>query len=91
MADSIRQRLTQQVAVLLASAAGKLSFFVLVPDPLAPDRADAGKLAAAAAQAIGGRGGGSPTLAQAGLAEAEQFPLIVAALGRILAQRGEAS
>jgi alanyl-tRNA synthetase len=85
MADSIRQGLGDKLALLKARAGGKLSFLVLVPDALAPQRAHAGQLVAAAAAAVGGRGGGSPTLAQAGLAREEDFPRIQAALGEALA------
>ncbi|MCP4548851.1 MAG: alanine--tRNA ligase [bacterium] len=83
MADSIRQKLDGQIAVLLAEAGGKMSFLILVPDSLA-DRVHAGKITGVAAKAIGGRGGGSPTLAQAGLSDPEQFSQVLDEIGKAL-------
>ncbi|MBN2171886.1 MAG: alanine--tRNA ligase, partial [Candidatus Krumholzibacteriota bacterium] len=90
MADSLRGRLEGRVAVVLARAGGKLSFLVLVPDELAA-RLPAGRLVAAAAAAVGGRGGGSATLAQAGLGDEAQFETVLETLGRLLAEAGGVS
>ena len=87
MADSLRGRLEGRVGALLARAGGKLSFLVLVPDALA-ERLPAGRLVGEAAKAVGGRGGGSATLAQAGLGDADQFETVLEVLGRLLAEAG---
>ncbi len=86
MADSIRGKLKDGPALLKAEAGGKLSFLILVPDALAGS-IKAGELVAHAAQAIGGRGGGSPTLAQAGLPDAESFEKVLEAVGQALAAK----
>ncbi len=85
MADSIRGKLKNGPAILKAEAGGKLSFLVLVPDSLSKS-IKAGDLVSRAAQAIGGRGGGSPTLAQAGLPDAESFETVLEAVGKALAE-----
>jgi alanyl-tRNA synthetase len=85
MADSIRGKLKDGPAILKAEAGGKLSFLILVPDALSKS-IKAGELVSRAAQAIGGRGGGSPTLAQAGLPDAESFETVLEAVGKALAE-----
>jgi len=84
MADSIRGKLGGGPAVIRAEAGGKLSFLVLVPDALSK-KIMAGELVARAAAAIGGRGGGSPTLAQAGLPDADSFEKVLEVIGDALA------
>jgi alanyl-tRNA synthetase len=83
MADSLRGKLKDGPALLKAEAGGKLSFLVLVPDTLA-GKIKAGELVAAGAAAIGGRGGGSPTLAQAGLPDTQSFAKVLAAVSEAL-------
>ncbi|MBM4118551.1 alanine--tRNA ligase, partial [bacterium] len=85
LADSLRGKLNGALAVLLAEAGGKSSFLLLVPDGLAAAGLHAGRLAEQVAQRLGGRGGGSATLAQAGLSGPEQFAAVLAALGETLA------
>ncbi len=91
MADSIRGKLGEAAGVLLARAGGKTSFVILVADALLARGIHAGKLTAAVAAALGSRGGGSPTMAQAGLADADQFDTVLAALGDALAQAADGS
>ncbi len=88
MADSIRGKLGESAGVLLARAGGKTSFVILLPDALVAAGYHAGKLTSGVAEALGGRGGGSPTMAQAGLADANQFPEVLTALGAALAAAG---
>lgn len=85
LADSLRGKLNGALAVLLAESGGKSSFLLLVPDGLAAAGLHAGRLAEQVAQSLGGRGGGSATLAQAGLSGPEQFAAVLAALGEVLA------
>ena len=91
MADSIRGKLGEAAGVLLAKAGGKTSFVILLADALVERGLHAGRLTAAVAQALGSRGGGSPTLAQAGLADAGQFEAVLKALGEALSQAGNGS
>jgi alanyl-tRNA synthetase len=88
MADSIRGKLGESVGVLLAQAGGKTSFVILLPDKLVAAGHHAGKLTSGVAAAIGGRGGGSPTLAQAGLTDSNQFADVLTALGEALELAG---
>ena len=90
LADTLRGKLGESVGALLADAGGKYSFLILVPDALVGRGLSAGQLIGTAVAAIGGRGGGSPTLAQAGLQEPEQFEVVLAALTESLVVHGEA-
>ncbi len=86
LADSLRGKLDGALAVLLAEAGGKSSFVILVPDALLGRGLHAGRLTEAVAKALGSRGGGSATLAQAGLNGPEQFTAVLERLGEALAQ-----
>ncbi len=88
LADSLRGKLNGAVAVLLAAAGGKSSFVILVPDGLLDRGLHAGRLTEAVAAALGSRGGGSATLAQAGLSGPEQFAAVLESLGAALAGAG---
>ncbi|MDP6669331.1 MAG: alanine--tRNA ligase [Candidatus Krumholzibacteria bacterium] len=83
MADSLRGKLRDSLAVLLADAGGKLSCLVLVPDTLT-DRFHAGNLVKQAAEATGNRGGGNAAMAQAGLSDAEEYDKMLSEITKIL-------
>ena len=63
--DKLRDRLGSGIIVLAGVGDGKVSFLTMVTKDLS-GRFHAGKLAAAAAEVAGGKGGGRPDMAQAG-------------------------
>jgi alanyl-tRNA synthetase len=63
--DALRERLGSGVLLLAGVGADKLSLLAMVSKDLT-DRVHAGKLLQAVAEAIGGRGGGRPDMAQGG-------------------------
>jgi alanyl-tRNA synthetase len=65
LADTMRQKLGSGVVVLGMESGGKATLLVAVTDDVT-DRIKAGDLVRELAAVIGGRGGGKPTLAQAG-------------------------
>jgi alanyl-tRNA synthetase len=65
LADTLRQRQGSGVVVLGMESGGKATLLVAVTDDLL-DRVHAGNLVRELAQVVGGRGGGKPSLAQAG-------------------------
>jgi alanyl-tRNA synthetase len=65
LADSLRNKLKSCVVVLGSSENGNVSIVSAVTKDLA-GRVHAGKLAGAVAQAVGGKGGGRPDMAEAG-------------------------
>jgi alanyl-tRNA synthetase len=65
LADTMRQKLGSGVVVLGMESGGKATLLVAVTDDVA-DRVKAGDLVRELAAVVGGRGGGKPTLAQAG-------------------------
>jgi alanyl-tRNA synthetase len=88
MADKLRDKLGSGVIAIGCSHEGKANLLVVVTKDLT-DRLHAGKLVAALAAEVGGRGGGRPDLAQAGGPEpaklgtalAKTTDLVAAALG----------
>lgn len=67
LADHVRDHLgAQGVALLVALLDGKPALLVTATDAASKAGAHAGKLVNAAAAVVGGKGGGRPTLAQAG-------------------------
>jgi alanyl-tRNA synthetase len=79
MSDWFRDRLGSGVVVLGAVFEGKPTIIATVTDDLVKQGLHAGKLANEIAQIVGGKGGGKPTMAQAGGKD-------VAALGEALAK-----
>jgi alanyl-tRNA synthetase len=65
LADTLRQRLGSGVVVLGMESGGKATLLVAVTDDTV-DRVHAGALVRDLAEVVGGRGGGKPSLAQAG-------------------------
>ncbi len=79
MADKLRDKLGSGVVAIGCPFEGKVNLLVAVTRDLT-DRLHAGKLVAALAAEVGGRGGGRPDLAQAGGSQPEKLD---AALGKI--------
>jgi alanyl-tRNA synthetase len=65
LADSLRNRLKSAVVVLSSTENGNVSIVSAVTKDLT-NRVHAGKLAGAVAEAVGGKGGGRPDMAEAG-------------------------
>ncbi|MGD8440983.1 MAG: alanine--tRNA ligase, partial [Holophagae bacterium] len=78
LADTLRQKLGSGVVVLGMESDGKATLLVAVTEDVV-DRVKAGDLVRELAVEVGGRGGGKPTLAQAGGPDASKLD---AALGR---------
>ncbi len=74
MADRFRQKYPSGVVVLGSDKDGRPTIIAAVTDDLVKRGLNAGDLAKAAAQVVGGSGGGRPTLAQAGGKDAGKLP-----------------
>ena len=70
LADSLRNRWNSAVVVLAAADSGSVAIIAAVTKDLT-SKVQAGKLAAAVAQAVGGKGGGRPDMAEGGGKDAE--------------------
>jgi alanyl-tRNA synthetase len=80
VADSLRHRWQKTGVVVLASAEdGNISIVAAVTKDLA-GKVHAGKLAGALAQAVGGKGGGRPEMAEGG---GKDVPALDAALANV--------
>ncbi len=66
LADSLRSKMGSGVVVLASTANGNVALISAVTKDLAGKKVHAGKLIGAVAQAVDGRGGGRPDLAEAG-------------------------
>ena len=66
LADSLRSKMGSGVVVLASTANGNVALISAVTKDLAGKKVHAGKLVGAVAQAVDGRGGGRPDLAEAG-------------------------
>ncbi|MBM3907864.1 MAG: alanine--tRNA ligase [Gemmatimonadetes bacterium] len=69
LGDAVREAMPDGVAVLGALADGKATLLVVVGDALRAKNVNAGALVKDIAALAGGRGGGKPHMAQAGLAD----------------------
>ncbi|MBN1641903.1 MAG: alanine--tRNA ligase [Anaerolineae bacterium] len=78
MCDWFRERVGSGVVVLGAVIEGKPSIVSAVTQDLTTRGVHAGTLVRAVAQAVGGGGGGRPTMAQAGGRDASQLPAALA-------------
>jgi alanyl-tRNA synthetase len=87
LGDHVRDKLAQRGVVVLASELdGKPTLLVTVtPDLVAAGSMHAGKLATALAAAGGGRGGGRPNMAQAGMPDAAGLAAALAAVDEVIA------
>jgi alanyl-tRNA synthetase len=73
--DALRERMGSGVAAIVASFAdGKHTMLVVVTDNLRERGVRADELVRQLAEPIGGRGGGKPSMAQAGIPDAAQMP-----------------
>ena len=74
LTDRFRAEHPSGVAVLASVVGGRAVIVVAVSQDLVARGLHAGELAGAVAQAVGGRGGGKPTLAQAGGKDPDRLP-----------------
>ena len=87
LADQMKAKLGSGVVTLIGTAEGKVSIVVAVTDDLAK-RISAVDLVRAAAEAVGGKGGGGrPDMAQAGGPDAAKAPAALAAVEAALAEK----
>ena len=85
LGDALRERMESGVAVLSASFAdGKNSLLAIVTDDLRDRGLRADTLIREVAAVAGGRGGGKPHMAQAGIPDAERLPDALAAVAGIV-------
>lgn len=84
MADKLRDKLGSGVVAIGCPFDGKANLLVAVTKDLT-DRLHAGKLVAALAAEVGGRGGGRPDLAQAGGAQPEKLQAALAKTTQLVA------
>ncbi len=74
MADMLRNKLQSGVIVLGSAENGRVSLISAVTKDLAGKKIHAGKLIGALAEAVGGKGGGRPDLAEAGGKNSDALP-----------------
>jgi alanyl-tRNA synthetase len=74
LADTLRNKLQSGVIVLGSNESGRVSLISAVTKDLAGKRVHAGKLVGAVAEAVGGKGGGRPDLAEAGGKDGDALP-----------------
>jgi alanyl-tRNA synthetase len=87
LADQMKAKLGSGVVTLIGTAEGKVSIVVAVTDDLAK-RISAVDLVRAAAEAVGGKGGGGrPDMAQAGGPDASKASAALAAVETALAEK----
>ncbi len=85
LADQLRERLASGVIVLAAAEGERVSLLVAVTRDLT-SRVQAGALIKPLAEAVGGRGGGRPDLAQAGGNDPGQLDAALARAPKLLAE-----
>jgi alanyl-tRNA synthetase len=84
MGDQIRSRLGSGVVVLAAALESRVAFIVSVTPDLTTRGLNAGKIAAAVGERLGGKGGGRPDSAQGGGKDSERLPQALAAVTEIV-------
>ncbi len=84
LADEIKARYTDVVAVLAIHTEGKLNFLAVAGKDAVASGAHAGKLVGAVAAITGGKGGGRPDNAMAGGVNAAEIPNALAAAQELL-------
>jgi alanyl-tRNA synthetase len=84
MGDQIRSRLGSGIVVLAAELENRVAFIVGVTPDLTKRGLNAGKIAAAVGERLGGKGGGRPDSAQGGGKDAERLPGALAAVSEII-------
>jgi alanyl-tRNA synthetase len=85
MSDGIRSRLGSGVILLAMENDGQAQFIVTIDDVLTKRGLNAGKIAAAVAERLGGRGGGRPNSAQGGSNDARNLRATIAEAGTLIA------
>jgi alanyl-tRNA synthetase len=84
LGDKLRERLGSGVAVLAARSADRASLFAVVTDDLIGRGVRADAVVRAVAARAGGKGGGRPHFAQAGVGEPERIPDALAGVEEIV-------
>jgi alanyl-tRNA synthetase len=85
LGDALRERLATGIGVLAASLAdGKHTLLVVVTDDLRERGVRADEIVRSLAAIAGGRGGGKPHMAQAGIPDAARFPELIAGVPAIV-------
>ncbi|MCX5760791.1 MAG: alanine--tRNA ligase [Gemmatimonadetes bacterium] len=84
MGDAVREEMADGVAVLGAVTDGKGTLLVVVGDTLRAKNVNAGSLVKDIAALAGGRGGGKPHMAQAGLADEAALQVALAGAGAVV-------
>ena len=74
LGDRLRERLGSGVAVLAARTGEKASLFAVATDDLIERGVRADQVVREVAAAAGGKGGGRPHMAQAGVGDPERLP-----------------
>jgi alanyl-tRNA synthetase len=80
MADTLRNKLQSGVIVLGSTENGRVALISAVTKDLAGKKIHAGKLVGAVAEAVGGKGGGRPDLAEAGGKDSDALPAALEAV-----------
>jgi alanyl-tRNA synthetase len=80
LGDQLRERMGSGIAVLATEVGGKASLFVVASDDLIGRGIRADEVARQVAARVGGRGGGRPHMAQAGIPEPDGLPEALAAV-----------
>ncbi|MBI2408902.1 MAG: alanine--tRNA ligase [Gemmatimonadetes bacterium] len=86
LGDAVREAMPDGVAVLGALTDGKGTLLVVVGDALRAKNVNAGALVKDIAALAGGRGGGKPHMAQAGLGDEEALKVALAGAREIVAK-----
>ncbi len=86
VADKLRDRIGEGVVLAGSVVEGKVALVAMVTKSLT-DKVKAGEIVAAAAQVVGGKGGGRPDMAQAGGTQPENLPAALAAVMQLLEAR----
>lgn len=82
-ADPLREKLSDEIAVILCKKGDKLSILTVVAKNLLP-KYNAGKIVSAIAAKLGGKGGGRPDSAQAGCSNPGDLSSLVHAIPEII-------
>jgi alanyl-tRNA synthetase len=84
MGDQIRSRLGSGVVILAAALENRVAFIVSVTPDLTKKGLNAGKIAAAVGERLGGKGGGRPDSGQGGGKDRDHLPDALAAVSDIV-------
>jgi alanyl-tRNA synthetase len=85
--DRLRQKAGSSVVALGWADDGKVGLLVAVTDDLVAKGLHAGKIVGQAAEVVGGRGGGNPTLAQAGGRDQSKLPEALALAKKLVSEQ----